>query len=411
MNAELLTIGTEILLGDILNTNVQFLSKELAEIGISVYHHTAVGDNPERIEAAYKLAFERSDIVITTGGLGPTDDDITKEIAAKYFNKDLVIHEESFKKIKELYRNYSMTLTKGTEKEASVLAGSKTLFNKAGLAPGCIVEENGKILIMLPGPPKEAIPMYLNDVKPYLLSKSNYIYKSKTVRISGIGEAEAENMIKDLIASQSNPSIAPYAKQSEMVFRITAKAENSEEADTIIKPTLEEMYKRFGENIYGEDDTTLEECVITLLKEKGLKLACAESCTGGMVCSTLVNHPSASEAFVEGLVTYSNDAKINRLGVKKETLDTYGAVSAEVAAEMAEGVARTSGTHIGISTTGIAGPKNENTDKPVGLVYIGIYINGETKVKKFNLIGNRERIRISATTRLLDALRRELLRW
>ena len=411
MNAEILSVGTELLLGDILNTNAQFLSKELAKIGISVYYQTCVGDNPQRIEQAYKLAFERSDIVITTGGLGPTDDDITKDIAAKYFNRKLIVHEESLEHIKKVYKNYAMTLTKGTEKEASILEGSKVLKNSAGLAPGCIVEENNKILIMLPGPPKEATTMYINEVAPYLLSKSEYIYESKTIHICGVGESEAERLIEDLITNQTNPSIAPYAKPSEVVFRVTAKAKSIGEANTLINPVLKEIYSRLGDNIYGEDDVTLEGCIIEMLKQKNLKLACAESCTGGMVSSRLVNYSGASSAFIEGVVAYSNEAKIKSLDVKKETLDAYGAVSEQVAAEMAEGIVKSSKADIGISTTGIAGPQNSDTDKPIGLVYIGIHYNNKTIVKKFNFTGDRDRVRNATTTRLLDTLRRELLKW
>lgn len=410
MNAEILSVGTELLLGDILNTNSQYLSRELAKIGVSVYYHTSVGDNPNRLFNSFKTGFERSDIIIATGGLGPTEDDITKDIAAKFFGKNLVLHDESLDNIREICTNNFIKLTKNIEKQAYIIEGAIPLSNTNGSAVGCIVEENNKILILLPGPPKEATNMYLNEVLPYLSLKSTYMYISKTIHICGIGESEAESLIKDLIDNQSNPSIAPYAKLSEVVFRITAKTKSLQEANTLINHIVKIMYDRFGDNIYGEDNFTLEKCVINLLQEKELTLACAESCTGGMVMSRLVNCSGASKVLLEGLVTYSNSSKINRLGIKRETLDTFGAVSSEVAAEMAEAVAKSSHASIGISTTGIAGPNNSDTNKPVGLVYIGIYFNNNTIVKKFNILGDREKVRTVTTTRLLDALRREILK-
>lgn len=411
MNAEILSIGTELLLGDILNTNSQFLSKELAKIGISVYYHTSVGDNPDRLLNALKVAFDRSDIVITTGGLGPTEDDLTKQIISKYFIRELILHEDSLKNIQNICKAHNIALTKNLEKQAYILRGATVLKNTNGSAPGCIIEENDKILIMLPGPPNEATNMYKNEVLPYLSTKSKYMYISKTVHISGIGESAAESLVKDIIDKQTNPTIAPYAKMAEVVFRITAKAKSNEEANKLINPIVEIMYDRFGHNIIGQDGITLEECIVKLLKDKGLTLSCAESCTGGMVTSKLVNFPGASAVLVEGVVAYSNTSKINRLGVKLETLEEYGAVSKQVAAQMAEGIAKASNSDIGISTTGIAGPNSNDTLKPVGLVYVGIYFNNTTIVKEFNFLGDREKIRTLTTLRLLDTLRRELLKW
>lgn len=410
MNAEILSIGTELLLGDILNTNTQFLSNELAKIGISVYYHTSVGDNPVRLFNALKIAFNRSNIVITTGGLGPTEDDLTKQTVSKYFGRELILHEDSLKNIQDICKANNIVVTKSLEKQAYILKGSKVLKNTNGSAPGCIVEDNDKILILLPGPPNEATNMYINEVLPYLNTKSKHMYISKTIHISGMGESMAESLVKDIIMKQTNPTIAPYAKTSEVVFRITAKAKSKEEAYELINPTVGIMYDRFGNNIIGEDGITLEECIVKLLKDKGLRLSCAESCTGGMVTSKLVNFPGVSEVLVEGVVAYSNESKVNRLNVKQETLEKYGAVSKQVAAQMAEGIAKVSNADIGISTTGIAGPQNNDTLKPVGLVYIGIYLNNETIVKEYNFLGDREKIRTLTTLRLLDTLRRELLK-
>lgn len=410
MNAEILSVGTEILLGNIVNTNAQFLSNELSKLGIFVFFQTSVGDNKQRLLEAYKIAFSRSDIVITTGGLGPTEDDITKEIGSQYFNKELILHEESLNNIKNLFSNQNLKFTENNIKQAYVPKNSIVLKNNNGTAPGIIINENNKTLIMLPGPPNEMQLMYKESVEPYLAKLSNVTLFSKTLRICGIGESLVETNIKDLIDNQTNPTIAPYAKTSEVHLRITAKAKNNSEAKEIIKPTIDELYSRLGDNIYGEDETSLEQTIVNILKEKNLTISCAESCTGGMISSTLVNCPGVSSVFLEGAVTYSNNAKMLRLNVNSSTLEKYGAVSEEVALEMASGIAKTSNSNIGISTTGIAGPDGGTNEKPVGLVYVGIFINGNCKAYKLNFEGNREKIRNRTTVVTLDLLRRELIK-
>lgn len=410
MNAEILSVGTEILLGNIVNTNAQFLSNELSKLGIFVFFQTNVGDNKQRLLEAYKIAFSRSDIVITTGGLGPTEDDITKEIGSQYFNKELILHEESLNNIKNLFSNQNLKFTENNIKQAYVPKDSIVLKNNNGTAPGIIINENNKTLIMLPGPPNEMQLMYKESVEPYLAKLSNVTLFSKTLRICGVGESLVETNIKDLIDNQTNPTIAPYAKTSEVHLRITAKAKNNSEAKEIIKPTIDELYSRLGDNIYGEDETSLEQTIVNILKEKNLTISCAESCTGGMISSTLVNCPGVSSVFLEGAVTYSNNAKMLRLNVNSSTLEKYGAVSEEVALEMASGIAKTSNSNIGISTTGIAGPDGGTNEKPVGLVYVGIFINGNCKAYKLNFEGNREKIRNRTTVVTLDLLRRELIK-
>ncbi|MBM7870512.1 nicotinamide-nucleotide amidase [Clostridium pascui] len=409
MKAEIIAVGTEILLGDIINTNAQHLSKSLADMGIFVYHQSVIGDNSERLTEELNTSFKRSDIVITTGGLGPTTDDLTKEVGSTYFNKKLVLHRESLDKIEYFFKTLNRTLTENNKKQAYFPEGSIVLANNHGTAPGCIIEANGKILILLPGPPKENKPMFENYVVPYLRKFHQGILISKTLRICGVGESSLATQISHIIENQTNPTIAPYAKENEVTLRITAKASNREDACKLISPVEHEIRNILGDNIYGEGETPLENVVAQMLIEKNLSLSTAESCTGGLLSGSLVNYPGISKIFMEGCVTYSNEAKMKRLGVRKETLETYGAVSENTAIEMAKGVAKASCTDIGISTTGIAGPDGGTDEKPVGLVYIGLYIKGKTYVKKLSFPGDRQSVRQRTVTSALDFLRRKLL--
>lgn len=409
MKAEIIAVGTEILLGDIVNTNAQYLAKELAALGIEMYYQQVVGDNEERILHAFDEGFSRSDIIITSGGLGPTTDDLTKEVAAKYFNKELLPDKNSIEAIKEYFSLTGRKMTENNLKQGFIPKGSIVLKNNNGTAPGVIIEEDGKIMIILPGPPKELKPMFEESVRPYLERRTDSILVSKMVKILGIGESSVAEEIKDLIENQTNPTIAPYAKEVGVALRLTAKAKNEEEALELIKPVEEEIKKRLGNSVYATEDISIEEVVAKLLIEKNLTISTAESCTGGMIASTLINYPGISQVFLEGAVTYSNEAKHNRLGVKNETLDKYGAVSEETAIEMAVGIAKTAGTNVSIITTGIAGPGGGTEEKPVGLVYIGVYVNGEVKVQRCIFKGNRDRIRIQATIKGLDMLRRILI--
>lgn len=404
-----MSVGTELLLGDILNTNAQYLSRRLADLGIPVYFHTTVGDNPERLKKVLEIAFSRSDMVIATGGLGPTQDDLTKEISAEFFNKKLVLHEESLKRIKEFFERRGLNLTEGNIKQAYIIEGGRVIPNDWGTAPGIILEEGSKILILLPGPPKEMIPMFETYVVPYLSTFSSGIIYSKVLRVCGIGESFMEEKVKDLIKSQANPTIAPYAKEGEAILRITARAKSKEEAEKMIEGVVKEIRKRLGDYIYGEGETSLEEVVVNLLLEKGLTISIAESCTGGLISARLVNVPGVSKVFKGSIIAYDNEVKIKELNVPEEIIKEYGAVSSQCAMKMAEGIAKKMGTDIGLSATGIAGPEGGTLEKPIGLVYIGLYIRGEMSYKELRLSGDRNRIRLYTTINALDFLRRGLL--
>lgn len=408
MNAEILAVGTEILLGDIVNTNAQYLAKELAGLGIGVYYQTVVGDNPKRLEDTLFHAFQRADLIITTGGLGPTEDDLTKETGAKYFGKKLVLDEKALNWIKRFFEGIGRTMTENNVKQAYVPEGATVLYNENGTAPGIILEENGKILVMLPGPPKETIPMFEQQVRPYLSSRQEYTLVSRVLRVAGVGESEMETKVKDLIDAQENPTIAPYAKQNEALLRITARAATEEEAEKLIDPVAEKIYQRLGSSIYAEGETTLEAVVSQMIIDRHMTLAISESCTGGLLTAAFVEYPGISKVLCDGIVSYSNKAKMDLLNVKAETLENYGAVSHETAAEMARGVAERSGVDIGISTTGVAGPDGGTPEKPVGLVYIGLCIDGEVKTKEYHFVGDRQKIRERTVYQALNWLRLEL---
>ena len=409
MKAEIITVGTEILLGDIVNTNSQYLAKELASLGIDVYYQSSVGDNENRLLKSFEDSLKRSDIVITTGGLGPTNDDITKEVACKYFGEELELHKPSWEKIESYFKKLGIEITENNKKQAYFPKNSKILENNNGTAPGVILEKDNKIIIVLPGPPREMKLMFENEAKPYLEKLTENVLVSETIRTFGIGESVLEDKIIDIIKEQSNPTIAPYVGDMEVRLRIMAKSKTESEARELLKPVIQKVEERIGQYIYGKGNTSVEEVVAKMLVEKNMTISTSESCTGGLVSASLINYPGISSVFIEGCVTYSNEAKIDRLGVKKETLEEYGAVSEETAREMAEGIAKHFGTNIGLSTTGIAGPEGGSEDKPVGLVYIGIYINGKTIVKRFIFNGDRQTVRLRATKSILNELRLQLL--
>lgn len=409
MKAEIITVGTEILLGDILNTNTHYLSNELANMGVDVYYQITVGDNENRLLNQLEESFKRSDLVVLTGGLGPTEDDLTKEVCAKYFDLKMEFHQPSWDKIIEIHNRMKRIPTENNKKQAYFPVNSIILPNEHGTAPGCIMEKDNKTIIVMPGPPREMKPMFDNFVKPFLQKNSEDILKSKVIRIIGVGEAKVESDLLDLIQKQINPTIATYAKDGECTVRITAKGKTVEEVEKLILPVAEEIKNRFKETVYGEDETTIEDEVAKLLVKNNLTISVAESCTGGMVSSSLINYPGISSVFMEGCVTYSNEAKMKSLNVKEETLNLVGAVSEQCAREMAEGVAARHNTNIGLSTTGIAGPEGGSEEKPVGLVYMGIKINNKTIVKKYIFNGDRQQIRYRACKTLLNDLRLELL--
>lgn len=410
MRAEIISVGTEILLGDIVNTNTQFLAKELASIGIEVYRQEVIGDNEDRLLGILEEALKRSDMVITTGGLGPTKDDLTKETACKFFNMDLELHEKSLKQLEEYFSRMGRKIVESNYKQVYFPKEAIVLPNPNGTAPGAILEKNNKYIVILPGPPREMKPMYLNHVRPYLIKKGDGIIESKVVRVLGIGESMAAEKLKEFIENGVNPTVAPYAKEEDVIFRITAKAEREEEALKLIEPVKNKVKEILGEDVYGEgEDTTIEKVVGDLLIKNNLKISTAESCTGGMIASRLVSISGISDAFLEGAVTYSNEAKVRTLNVKEETLKKYGAVSEETAREMAEGIAKRTGSDIAVVTTGIAGPGGGTEEKPVGLVYIGLYYKGEVFVYKNVFNGNRQTVRTKATVRALDIVRRKIM--
>lgn len=411
MTVELISVGTEILLGNIVNTNARFLAEKCAVLGLSMYYQTSVGDNANRLEEAIQVALSRSDIIILTGGLGPTQDDLTKEVAAKVVNKTLIEDEHTKERIQNYFENREKSsIASNNWKQALIPEGAIVVDNNNGTAPGIIIEENGKSIILLPGPPDEMVPMFINDIYSYLNKLQPETIYSQMVKICGIGESAAEMMIQDLISEQSNPTVAPYAKIGEVHMRVTAKAKDEAEAKKLIEPVVKELESRFGNHVYStEDDETLEDAVVKMLIEHNLTVTTAESCTGGMLSARLVNVAGVSEVFKEAFVTYSNEAKNNRLGVQASTLETYGAVSENTAREMAKGVAIATKADVGIGITGIAGPDGGTKEKPVGLVYVGCYINGSVTVKEYHFKGNRSKVREQTVVKALTLLRECIL--
>lgn len=409
MKCEIIAVGTELLLGDIVNTNAQYLSRKLADLGIDVFYHLAVGDNLQRLSDTIKTSLVRCDLIITSGGLGPTVDDLTKEGVSNALGLKLLPDEASIKRIKDLFKAMERPMTDNNLRQGYIPEGATILENDNGTAPGVVIEKDGKTVIMLPGPPKELYPMFEDKVMPYLKTKVHSTIKSRMLRVIGVGESSAEDMLKEIFKSQTNPTIAPYAKDGEVHLRITAKTDATEEADRLIDQLEARVHAILGENIYGYDEESLEEVVLKLLIERNLTLALAESCTGGLIASRLTDVPGASASLMCGIISYSNESKIKILGVKDDTIKSYGAVSSQTAEEMAIGAKRKSATDIGLSITGIAGPDGGTPEKPVGLCYIGIAIGDMVRSQKFIFPGNRKKIKWSSSSKALDLLRRELL--
>ncbi|MCR5486299.1 MAG: competence/damage-inducible protein A [Lachnospiraceae bacterium] len=410
MTAEIICVGTEILLGNIVNTNAAFMAEKLARLGISCYYQSVVGDNEGRLKEIALAAIKRSDIVIFSGGLGPTEDDLTKETVSEAFGRKLIEDEKAWKQIVKFFEKRKLKLTENNRKQALVPEGSVVLYNKNGTAPGIIIESDSTKAILLPGPPGELIPMWETYVDEYLMKQSAEFLLSETVKICGAGESMVETDLKDLIDGQANPTIATYAKVGEVHVRVTAKGSDEKECRKLIKPVVKEIKQRFGAKIFTTDENvTLEMSVIQLMMENKMTLTTAESLTGGMLCSRLVNVPGASNVLKQGLVTYSNKSKRKYLGVKRGTLDKHGAVSEQTAKEMAKGGAAQGKTDVCVSLTGIAGPGGGSEDKPVGLTYIAVCIDGKVKVREYLFEGERAKIRESATVAALTMLRSCLL--
>ncbi len=406
MTVELICVGTEILLGNIVNTNAAYLAEKCAELGLACYFQTAVGDNEERLTLVLRTAMERSDIIILSGGLGPTEDDLTKEVATKICGKQLVMHEPSKKAIKKYFEEKGIEPTDNNWKQAMLPEGCIVMENHNGTAPGVILETEKNKVILLPGPPGELCPMFEESVVPYLMKLTSQVICSQTVKICGVGESKVETMVKDLIDAQTNPTIATYAKTGEVHIRVTAAAEDKKSAMKLIKPVVKELKNRFGNDIYStEQDVTLEKAVVDLLRANDLTVTCVESCTGGMLSARLINVPGVSDIYKSGVITYSNKAKRRILGVKKATLQRYGAVSEQTAEEMAKGVVLLTKADVSVAITGIAGPDGGTEEKPVGLVYIACDVKGKVTVKKYRFFGNRTRVRESAVSAALTLMR------
>lgn len=405
--AEILCVGTELLLGDIVNTNAAFLSKELADLGISVYRHSVVGDNPTRLADALALALSRSDIVLTSGGLGPTKDDLTKETVAEYFGLPMELHVRSLESIREYFAATGRVMTANNEKQAMMPAGAVVFPNRYGTAPALAVEKDGKRVIMLPGPPVELIPLFREEVVPYLKSMGGMAIVSRNVHFFGIGESALADKLDGLITGSENPTVAPYCNSGEVRLRVTAAAESETDAlamcDRCVKQILDSQVGGFA---YGVDCDTIERALVEKLHATGLTVASAESCTGGLIAKRITDIAGCSDVFMGGFVTYTNEVKQRLLGVKKETLDEHTAVSAEVAMEMAKGARERAGSDIAVSATGIAGPGGGTEETPVGTVFLGISTKDGEAFRKLSLSSNRSRdfIRTVSATNAYDMI-------
>lgn len=409
MVVELISVGTELLLGNIVNTNAQYLAQKCAELGLSVYYQSCVGDNAKRLEDTIRLALSRSDVVILGGGLGPTEDDITKETAAAVFETELKEDAHTRQRI-EAYFEKNKEIPENNWKQAQVPAGAKVLDNDNGTAPGLIMEKGEKTLILLPGPPNELIPMFQESVIPYLKGRCSDAIVSAMIKSCGIGESKVAAMLNDIIEEQTNPTIATYAKTGGVDIRVTASAPTEKEAKKLVRPVVEKIKSRLKDAVFTtEEDVTLEEEVVRLLNKYELTLATAESCTGGLLGGRLVNVPGVSDVYKAGFITYSNKAKRKYLDVSKNTLKKYGAVSKETAKEMAKGGVFQTDADICIAVTGLAGPGGATKEKPVGLVYIACYIGDKVQVKEYHFKGNRNKIREQTVVRALDTVRRCIL--
>ena len=409
MIAEIVAIGTELLMGQIVNTDAQYLSRRLQSLGVSVYYHTTVGDNPQRMRDTLAQALSRSDIVITTGGLGPTQDDLSKEIAAELMNLPMLFDEESWHTIEGYFARMGRICPPNNKKQAMFASGCTILPNACGTAPGCMIEKNGKIIIQLPGPPHEMADMFERQVYEKLAQRTGGCIASRYVRIYGLGESHVAQLCDEWIRCESGVTVAPYCQLGECQLRVTARGETEREALDQVLPVVDAIVRTLGESVYAVTHTSegsMEEIAGKALTERGLTVATAESCTGGLVAAKLVNYPGISQALGEAHVTYANEAKIRYCGVKRETLEQYGAVSEQTAAEMAQGLRERSGADIAVSTTGIAGPTGGTKEKPIGLVYVGCADRYGVRVEKLQLTGSRERVRNLSALRALDMIRR-----
>ncbi|AQR76667.1 competence/damage-inducible protein A [Paenibacillus larvae] len=401
MKAEIIAIGTELLLGQIVNTNAQYLAHECASMGIHVYFQTVVGDNRQRLLNVFKQAAGRADLIICTGGLGPTQDDLTKEVLGEMLGRKIFLHEPSLQKIARQFKDRGIHMVESNKRQALTLEGARNLENKTGLAIGTALTDKDTHYLLLPGPPREMKPMFEHEAKPWLLSimgEKKPLF-SRMLKFAGIGESALEDRLIELIQTQSDPTIAPYAKEGEVTIRVTTSASSKEETDRIMQPTIDEISRRLNEHMYAAtgSDITVEEAVINLLRDKEMTLATAESCTGGMLGDMITANAGSGDVYVGGIVSYSNEMKQALLGIDPRLLEgsnAPGAVSSDTARSMAENMRNLSGADVAVSTTGVAGPA-EQEGKPVGLVYVGIaFKEAPTEVVKLQLSGGRETIKI-----------------
>ena len=408
--AEIIAVGTELLLGKTTNTNARDISLALLELGINVYFHTVVGDNPERLKQAVEIAKGRADIIITTGGLGPTYDDLTKQTLAEAFGKKLIFDENVANHIREYFakRLSNMKMTENNLRQAQFPEGCIVMDNSLGTAPGCIFEAEGKRVIMLPGPPRECRAMLKASVVPYLKGLSDSEIHSRNIHIFGVGESAAEEKLKGMMEKMSNPSLAPYAKDGEMMLCVTAKAKSRTTAERLMKPVIDAVCETFGEYIYGIDTDSLENTVIGLLAQEGKTIACGESVTGGLLSKRLTDIPGASKVFLGSVVPYCVKSKIDLLDVDAELISQKFAVSREVAIALANGARTKFGADIGIGITGIAGPDSDESGLEPGTVYIALTTENHSYCRNMKMFNERERIRISGTSHALDMTRRFL---
>lgn len=409
MKAEIISVGTELLLGQVINTDASYVARALSELGIDMMFSCTVGDNNGRLKEALTSALERSDLVITTGGLGPTEDDLTKEAIAECAGVPLELHEESMERLKEHFVGRYMG--QNQIKQAMLPKGATVLLNDRGTAPGCAVEtKEGKIIMMFPGPPSELVPMLHNYGIPYLMKRENASIFSMNVHVFGQGEGAVAEMLSDM-TDASNPTVATYAKEGEMYVRVTAKADDAQKAEEMCRPVAEKIRERIGDCVYGINVDCLEQLIVNLLSERKLTIATAESCSGGLLAKRITDIPGSSSVFEMGAVTYANRIKTLLLDVPEEMLEKHGAVSEEVAAAMAQGIREKSGSDIGIGITGIAGPDGGTEEKPVGLIYVGLCDKEGTvvrKVKVFSQRRPRNYYRYTAASFALDMVRRRL---
>ena len=408
--AELIAVGTELLLGNIANTDAQMTSQGLSGIGINVFYHTVVGDNPERLRAAVEIAKRRADILITTGGLGPTCDDLTKNVLADAFGKKLVFHEESAQRIRAYFARTGRRMTDNNLQQAMLPEGCTVLPNDWGTAPGCAFEAEGVRVVMLPGPPRECREMFTHRALPYLQNLADGTILSRSLRIFGMGESAVESLLRDRMNAMTNPTLAPYAKEGECELRVTAKAATMEQAQALLLPAVEQLKGHFGPLVYGVDVSSLEEVVFAGLKEKGLTLGTAESCTGGLVAKRFTDLPGSSQMFKGGIVAYTNEIKEKVLGVSPAVLEEKSAVSPEVALAMAEGARKLLGCDIALSTTGVAGPDRDDRGHEIGTMFVAIATPGGSYVRALNLGDRpmRQRQRTHTAHHAFDLARRYL---